>query len=51
VKRSLGPHEKYQQRYTSQADALEGHDAAVALAKGVLRNRSRRRRLAKKKRT
>jgi hypothetical protein len=45
-----GRHDQYHQRYTSRADALEGHDAAVALTKAALRNRSRSRHLAKKKR-
>jgi hypothetical protein len=28
-----GPHDEYQERYTSSADAFKGHNAAVALAK------------------
>ena len=28
-----GPHDQYQDRYTSLAAAIEGHDQAVALAK------------------
>jgi hypothetical protein len=31
-----GPHDQYQKRYTSSADAFKGHDAAVALAKRPL---------------
>src|SRR3990167_6729920 len=29
-----GPHDQYQERYTSREDALEGHQKAVALARG-----------------
>ena len=30
-----GPHDEYQERYTSKADALTGHAKAVALVQGT----------------
>lgn len=32
-----GPHDEFQERYSTEAEAITGHDKAVAMAKGELR--------------